>query len=404
MGTTDKEDSKAARADKTDAGQQRAIEPVTSTGEAPAAGTTTVTREESAKKRNPVRRLTYILLVLVALLFVWHVAADRVAPSTDEARVQAWVIPMAPRVSGRVTEVTVAQDQRVKAGELLALIDPEHYEIAVERAEAALELAGQDINVGVAAVNMAQAKVVEAKAELVEREIHYTRTKSLEEKNAASKAALDKALSDRDKARAQVSSAEAELERAKQQLGPEGQSNPKIRDALAALRQARIDLADTKIRAPSDGGITNLKIDQGYYANAGMPAMTFVSFTDVWVQANFRENSIANIKPGDPVEFTLDTAPGRIFRGTVFSSAFAVQQPSGGDVGEATVIRGSRGWLRDAQRFPVIIHFEQDEFPRGYRRAGGQVSVQVYTQESNWLLNGLGWLSIRLKSVISYVY
>jgi multidrug resistance efflux pump len=337
-------------------------------------------------------------------LFIWHVAADRVAPWTGEARVQAWVIPIAPKVSGTVVRVNVTPDQRVKAGELLAVIDPEAYEISVQRAEVALELAGQGIDVDVAAVNMAQAKLVESKAVLVEREINFTRTESLAEKNAASQAALDRARSDRGKARAQVSSAQAELDRAKQQLGPEGQSNPRIRDALAALRQARIDLADTRLSAPSDGGITNLKIDQGYYASKGTPVMTFVSFDDVWIQANLRENSIFHIKPGDRVELTLDTVPGRIFRGTVFSSGFAVQPPSGADVGEAVVIRGSSGWLRDAQRFPVIIYFDRDEFPRGYRRAGGQADVQIYTQKSNWLLNGLGWLRIRLSSWLSYVY
>jgi multidrug resistance efflux pump len=396
MDTADNRDPGVARVEEAEAHQESA--------EMSAADATGVTTEETAKTKDPVRRITLALILTAALLFIWHVAADRVAPWADEARVQAWVIPIAPKVSGTVTRVNVSPDQRVKAGELLAVIDPEEYEIAVQRAEAALELAGQDLNVGVAAVNMAQAKLVEAKAVLVEREIHFTRTESLVEKNAASQAALDRARADRERARAQVSSAQAELDRAKQQLGPEGQSNPRIRDALAALRQARIDLADTKIRAPSDGGITNLKIDQGYYANKGTPVMTFVSFDDVWIQANLRENSIFNIKPGDRVELTLDTMPGRILRGTVFSSGFAVQPPSGAAVGEAVIIRSSSGWLRDAQRFPVIIYFDRDEFPRGYRRVGGQADVQIYTQKSNWLLNGLGWLRIRLSSWLSYVY
>jgi multidrug resistance efflux pump len=393
MDTANNRDPAAARVEKAEAQQESA--------EMAAADATGATTE---KTRDPVRRITLASVLIAALLFIWHVAADRVAPLTDQARVQAWVIPIAPEVSGTVTRVNVAPDQRVKAGELLAVIDPEAYEIAVQRAEVALELAGQGLNVGVAAVNIAQAKLVETKAGLVEREIHFTRTESLVEKNAGSQAELDRARSDREKAKAQVSRAQADLDRAKQQLGPEGQSNPRIRDALAALRQARIDLAHTKIRAPSDGGITNLKIDQGYYASKGTPVMTFVSFDDVWIQANLRENSIFHVKPGDRVELTLDTVPGRIFRGTVFSSGFAVQPPSGADVGEAVVIRGSSGWLRDAQRFPVIIYFDRDNFPRGYRRAGGQADVQIYTQKSNWLLNGLGWLRIRLSSWFSYVY
>jgi multidrug resistance efflux pump len=274
----------------------------------------------------------------------------------------------------------------------------------VHRAEAALDLAGQGLGAGLAAVNLTQAEVVEAQAELAKRDLHFTRTRSLAEKGVASDAALDRARSDRDKAVAQASSAQAKLDEAKQQLGPEGNANPRVRDALAVLRQARIDLARTEIRAPADGGITNLRIEQGYYARAGTPVMTFVSFEDVWVEANLREKSVAHVRPGDPVEMTLDSMPGEIFAGKVFSTGFAVQQPWVTEVGEAVVVRSPRGWLRDAQRFPVVIHFDRETFPRGVRRAGGQAGVQIYTEESNWLLNGLGWLWIRLKGWLAYVY
>jgi len=369
--------------------------------EAEAAASTSV---EEAPTRDPARRLTWVLLGVAVLAFIWYVAADRVAPSTNEARVQAWIIPITPEISGRVTRVDVAQDERVEQGQLLAVIDPEHYEIAVHRAEAALDLAGQGLGAGVATVNLAQAEVVEAQAELAKRELHFTRTRSLAEKGVVSDASLDKARSDRDKANAQASSAQAELERAKQRLGPEGNANPRVRDALAALRQARIDLARTEIRAPTAGGVTNLRIEQGYYAKAGTPIMTFVSFEDVWVEANLREKSVAHVRPGDPVEMTLDSMPGEIFAGKVFSTGFAVQQPWVTEVGEAVVVRSPRGWLRDAQRFPVVIHFDRETFPRGVRRAGGQAGVQIYTEESNWLLNGLGWLWIRLKGWLAYVY
>jgi multidrug resistance efflux pump len=354
--------------------------------------------------KNPLRRLSLALILLAVLLFLWSVWSDRVAPWTDEARVQAWIIPIASRVSGRVIEIAVRPDQRVKAGELLALIDPVPFEIVVNRAEAALEIAGQAIGADLAVVSVAQAELVEARVRLAAQETRLSRVEAVAAKGAISQDQLDKTRADRDQARSDVASAEAELARARQQLGSEGQDNPRLRDALEALRQARIDLAETRILAPSDGGITNLQIDQGYIVKAGSPLMTFVSFDDVWIQANFRENSIFNIQPGDRAELVLETAPGRIFRGTVASSGFAVQQPSSADIGEAAIIRGSRGWLREAQRFPVIIHFDDHGFPPGYRRAGGQADVQIYTLESNWLLNGLGWLWIRLMSLLSYVY
>ncbi len=361
------------------------------------------TETEPKTTGDPVRRFTWILSGVVVVLFVWYVFADRFAPWTDQSRVQAWIVPITPKVSGKVKAVKVFQDQFVKASDLLVKIDPDEYELAVQRAEAALELAAQGIGADTATVDTAQAKLVEAKVNLAELEVQVARIEAVAKKGAISKAEADRARAERAKARAQVKSAEAELEKAKRQLGTEGEDNPKIRDALAALGQARIDLADTEIRAPTDGGITNLKIDEGYYAKAGSPLMTFVSFRDVWIQANFRENSIGNIQIGDPVDIALDMAPGEVFTGKVFSRGYAVQQPSGSAAGEAATIKGDSGWLRDAQRFPVIVQFDDDS-SRGYRFAGGQADVQVYTQKSNWILNGLGWLWIRLMSWLSYVY
>ncbi len=352
---------------------------------------------------NPVSRATWVGVSIVLFLLAWYITADRLAPWTDQARVQAWVIPIVPQVSGRVLEVLVEQDQQVKAGDLLARIDPESYQIAVTRAEAALELTGQEIGAGTASVNVAQAKVVEAQSKLNEHKVQLARIEAVEKKGAISKAQADHSRAQRDKAQAELDRATAELERAKQQLGVEGEENPKIRDALAALRQARIDLADTEIKAPSDGGITNLKIDEGYYASAGKPLMTFVAFKDIWIQANLRENSVANVRPGDPAEVVLDMLPARVFSGTVFSRGFAVKQPSSGSTGEAASVQGNSAWLRDAQRFPVVIHIDDPE-AWDYLFAGGQADIIIYTQSSNALLNGLGRLWIRLLSWLSYVY
>ena len=359
--------------------------------------------ERKISRADPVQRFAWSVLALILILIIWYVTADRVAPWTDQARVQAWVIPVTPKVSGKVTKVAVVQNQLVKAGDLLAVIDPEKYEIFVLRAEAALEIAGQSVGSATAEVNTAQARLLEAKAKLNEYEVQAARIEAVEKKGAISRAAADSARAERAKARAQFSRAEAELEKAKQELGIEGKENPKVRDALAALRQARIDLNDTELTAPTDGGITNLKIDKGYYAKAGTPLMTFVAFKDVWIKANLRENSVGNIQIGDPVDIVLDMLPGKVLKGTVSSRAFAVTQPSYGTAGEAVTVKANSGWLRDAQRFPVTIKFN-DESAYGYRFSGGQADVQIYTQESNWLLNGLGWLWIRLMSWLSYVY
>ncbi len=354
------------------------------------------------KKSDPVRRMTKIVLSIVAFLFVWYILADRLAPWTDQASIQAYVVPIVPEVSGRVSDIQVSQNQPVKSGDLLLQIDPVDYELAVEKAESALKIAGQDIGADTATVSTAQAKVVEAKANLKHMLVQSKRVYEVVDKGVLPAYEADRARAAVATARAQLASAESEFAKAKSTLGQEGLDNPKIRSAITDLKQAQRNLVHTKIYAPSDGGITNLNIDDGHYANKGSPVMTFVSVDEIWIQANMRENSVANIKKGDPVDISLDVAPGKIFSGTVSSVGFAVKQESGGAVGDLEKIQGNSGWLRDAQRFPVIIHFSDDS-ARGYRRMGGQADVQIYTG-NNWIINALGWIWIRVLSWLSYIY
>lgn len=351
---------------------------------------------------DPVKKITRIALIVIAILFVWYVIADRLAPWTDQARVQAYVVPIVSQVAGRVIEINVGKDQEVQQGDVLLKIDPSDYQLAVDNAETNLELAGQDIGAGTANVSTAQAKVVEAVANLDHLKAQAKRVIELEEKQIYSVARGDKARAAVVKAEAQLESAKSELEKAKQALGVNGNQNPKIRSAIAKLKKAQIDLSRTTILAPSHGGITNLKIDEGHYASVGAPLMTFIEVENVWIKANLRENSIANVEVGTPVDIILDSAPGKVFQGKVSSMGFAVSHEKGGAIGDLETIESSSGWLRDAQRFPVYISFDVDS-AKGDLRLGGQADVQFYST-GNWLINSLGRVWIRLLSWLSYIY
>jgi multidrug resistance efflux pump len=359
---------------------------------------------EDVKKPDPVRRLTLIVVCVIIVLFVWYVAADRFAPWTDEARVQGYIVPIVAEVSGRVLEVNVDNDQIVKTGEALLRIDPRNYEIAVRRAQAALDTAGQEVGASAAGVKSAAAKITNNRALLRKAAQDFDRVENMfrQDPGAVSKAQRVRMRETLAQAKAQVSLAEAELERAKEQLGKEGKDNPALKSAVAALEQAQIDLKRTTIYAPGLGLITNLKIDVGHYAKTGTALMTFVSGTDVWVQANMRENTLGHVKPGNAVDLVLDVAPGRVFKGVVKSIGVGVGQGGAESLGELQTIKSTSGWLRDAQRFAVIIDFADDE-AYGLRRAGGQVDVQIYTGD-HAILNALGWLWIRFLSFLSYVY
>jgi len=362
------------------------------------------TQDDANLKQDPVRWLTLFVFILCLFLFVWYVAADRLAPWTDQARVQGFIIPITPEVSGNVIKVNVVADQVVRKGELLLEIDPEDYEIAVRRAESDLELAGQDVGAGSANIDSTIARLAEARAELKRKRSDLQRTQNIykQDPGAVSEAEIDRRQAGVEQSESKVTSLRAEVEKARQQAGSEGEDNARIRDARAALKQAQINLSETKLYAPSDGGITNLTVDEGFYAKSGTPLMTFISATDVWIKAYLRENSLSNLKIGDAVEIVLDVAPGKIFKGKVSSIGYGISQPSGGATGELETVKADSGWLRDAQRFPVIIKFSDDS-SRGIRRHGGQADVQIYTGD-HFIVNTLGRIWIRLMSCLSYVY
>jgi multidrug resistance efflux pump len=377
---------------------QSEIEPETETGQEDAQ-----TPPKDTAKPDPVRRFTRIVLIVLVVLFIWYVLADRYAPWTDQARVVGFTVPIASKVSGRVKAVHVSENDIVQPGDLLLEIGPREYQLALQRAEASLDIAGQSTGADTAGVKASEASLGKARAQLKQAERDFDRVERIykQDPGAVSANSRDQAKSALAQARSQEANAVAELERAKEQLGKGGKENARVRDATAALEQARIDLAETKIYAPSLGGITNLRLDEGHYASRGAPLMTFVSFDGIWIQANMRENNMAGIEAGASVDIALDQLPGRVFKGTVASKGFAVKQPSYGATGELINIKGDSSWMRDAQRFPIIIHFA-DEGARGYRLVGAQADVQVYG--SNAILNGLGWLWIRLMSLLSFIY
>jgi multidrug resistance efflux pump len=120
--------------------------------------------ENSEKPRDPVRRWTLIVLGVIVVIFLYSIIADRMTPYTSQAIVQAYVVRVAPEVAGRVLELGVVDNQKVKAGELLFRIDPQPYEIALKQAEARVDGVGQNIGANTAGVASAQERLIEARA------------------------------------------------------------------------------------------------------------------------------------------------------------------------------------------------------------------------------------------------
>jgi multidrug resistance efflux pump len=176
-----------------------------------------------------------------------------------------------------------------------------------------------------------------------------------------------------------------------------------VQAAEASLNRARLDLDRTRVRAPARGLVTDVRVDAGNFAAAGAPLMTFVAIEDLWIQADFRENNLGHVDPGDPVQIVLDVQPGRVFAGRVRSVGYGV---STGDeqLGVLPTVENDRDWLRAAQRFPVVIEFDEQVTRETLGlRVGAQATVMIHTGDSV-ILRMLGGFYMRLVALFSYAY
>jgi len=360
----------------------------------------------NAAAPDPSKKGIRWVVGLIALSLLWYLVADRFTPYTQQARVQAFVVPVASEVSGRVTRVLVHNNQNVEAGTVLFELDPQPFRIAADRARADYESMRRQIGASTAGIESAQASLRAAKANELKARQDADRLERLygEDPGTVSLRRLEVARATHEQAKSQVEAARAEVERARETQGGSEEENAKLRSAAAAVEKADLDLANTKVRARTAGLITDLRTEAGQYAAAGNPVMTLIAIHDVWVSADMTENNLAHVVPGTRVSIVLDAYPGKTLAGKVRSIGFGVSVGQSTPPGTLPTIQNSRDWLRPAQRFPVIVEFDQGELAGLHGvRVGGQAEVMAFPRSGN-PLNPLGRLFLYLMSWLSYVY
>jgi multidrug resistance efflux pump len=352
------------------------------------------------------RKGVLVLAGIILLLLALHLVGDRLTPYSSQGRVHANVVGVAPQVPGAITRVHVKNNQLVRRGDPLFSLDRTDYDIAAAKARADISAVGRDLAASDAGIVMAQAGVDAARAGLQRSAADAARSERIytEDPGAISIRRLELARATLAESRAKLVSAEAQLEQARQARGLAGADNDRLIAARAALEKAELDISRTTVTAPGDGLITDLKADVGQVAGAGNPVMTFISVGDGWVTVDMTENNLGNMAPGDPVDVVFDVMPGKVVRGRVRSIGYGVSSGAKAPPGGLPDVQSSRDWLRQAQRFPVLIEFDKGVLGRipGIRE-GGQAEALVYTGD-NPLLNALGSLYIRGMSLLSYAY
>ena len=347
-----------------------------------------------------------VIAVLIVASLVLYFVGGRLTPSTSQARVQAFVVPVAAEVAGKVLAVHIRNNDEVQPGQPLFDLDPQPYRIALARSRADLESVRSSVKGSVAAVESARASlaVAEAGRDIAERDASRLEKLHDEDPGAISVRRLEVAQATRDEARSKVRRAEADLRKAQEAAGEAGDDNAQLRSAVAAVEKAELDLARARVFAPARGVVTDLRTDVGHFAQPGAPVMTLIAMHDLWISADLTENNIGHIDPGDEVAIVLDVLPGEVLKGRVRSIGGGVGSGQSTPQGTLPVVQNSRDWLRQAQRIPVAVEFDASELPHLKSvRIGGQADVLVYTGDHPWM-NPLAALYMRVVSWVTYLY
>jgi multidrug resistance efflux pump len=358
----------------------------------------------AAPPPDRVRKIIAIVAAVLLLLYVYQVVADRITPYTSQANVDTFLVQIAPQVTGEVTQVGVTDNSMVKKGQVLFRIDPELFEIALRKAEADLAVANQSADVSSVEIGVAQAALQKQRVDLAASRQLGKITIDLVKERALAETNAIRARADISKTEADVRQAEAEVLRAQRNLGSLGPDNPKVRQALAAVRQARTNLDNTIVIAPADGVVTNLRLAPGQYVSQGQPLLSFIRSGPRWISAAMRENQLGNLAPGNRVLVALDDNPGAVVPGRVESIGWGITQGEESPTGTLPSIEADTGWLREPQRFPVRIMLTPDKEMKSLAtgRSGAQANVIVFTDKDS-ILNPLGRLWIRLVALLSYL-
>jgi multidrug resistance efflux pump len=334
------------------------------------------------------RLLITLTTAVIAAFLSWAMwDAYMGAPWTRDATVRASVVMMAPEVSGRIVELHVTDNQYVRKGDLLMVIDPTNYAIAVSQAEASVQQAQASVQaidaqmiVQQAQINANQAQLDQVQAALAFAQKQASRYQDLAQKGAGTIESAQQYTAQLAQQQASVRSAEATLELALRQVESQKaqrmSAEATLAQAQAQLRQAQANLQRTRILSPADGYVTNLLAQLGNYVNIGANAISLVDAHSYWVDGYFEETNLAPIRVGHTARIKL-MGHSQILRGHVDSIARAISvlnaQPN--NQGVATV-NPIFTWVRLAQRIPVRIHID-DVPPDIILSAGMTATVEI---------------------------
>jgi len=319
-------------------------------------------------------RFALTAVVLLIAILVAHALWKHYmySPWTRDGRVRAEIVRIAPDVTGLVTQVNVIDNQTVKKGDLLFVIDRERYRDAVDIAKANLAAAQAAAQVAAANIDAALASAAQSKSNYDMYAAQSSRRELLNDVISAE---------DRTNAQSAATAARAGLSRAQ---ASQEQASASRQQALAAVTQAQVALAAaqlnfdrTEVRAPVDGYVTNLTIRVGDYASAGVPGVALIDSHSYWIYGYFEETKLPQVRIGDRVDIRLMSGGVRL-QGTVESTARGITDAAataGADM--LANVNPTFNWVRLAQRVPVRVRIDTEHMPPGTVLAAGMTATLI---------------------------
>ena len=313
--------------------------------------------------------------------------AGRYLVTTDDAYVGARNATLSPKVAGYVSDIAFDDNAHVKAGDVLLRVDDGDYRLAVQTAkdhiavqEATIARLGKQVVAQQAAVDQANAQLASAKAGATRTELELKRQQDLATRQINSRQQLEQAQANYDQAVAQVQSAQAGIESALANVdvlkAQQDEAERTLKQLQTALAKADRDLSFTIIRAPFDGVIGNRAVQVGDYVQPTQRLASLVPLEAVYIDANFKETQVSQLKPGQPVSLTVDALPGRTLEGRIASFA-----PASGSVFSLLPPDNATGnFTKIVQRLPVRILVPASVAEQSVLRPGMSVIVKVNTK------------------------
>lgn len=321
--------------------------------------------------------LIVVPFVVVAVSLVLYARGGR-HMETDNAYVKANIIVVSADVAGPVVEVDVRDHERVRAGRLLFRIDPAQYQLEVERADAQMAVVRTEVDSLRAEhrVTMAEAKEAEARIRFLRRQVK--RQEQLKARGMTREEQYDEARLNLEAARQRLDAVRERAARVVASLGGEVdrpvEQHPRFRQAQAERDTARLDLARTRVVAPSPGIVSNMKLQAGEHVAKGVPVFTLIENGPLWIEANFKETQLTHMGEGQSATIVADAYPDHEWRAKVRT----ISPATGAEFAVLPPQNATGNWVKIVQRVPIQLGIVLD--PRDPPlRAGMTVTVRVDT-------------------------